>query len=103
MQSIRRWRKGEGWLTASEAYAVLGAVPPIPTAPLEAWASSGPNGDEGSSLTVSEQPVLHRSGVYDLMIEAFDDLQFGPVIRLGFGIPGCWNSDIPAGIRPPAA
>ncbi len=78
--------EGRGWLTASEAYAVLGAYT-IPTAPLEAWASSGPNGDEGSSLTVSEQPVLHRSGVYDLMIEAFDDLQFGPVIRLGFGIP----------------
>ena len=50
-------------------------------------ASSGPYGDKAPSLTVPEHPVLHRSGVYDLTIEAFDDLQFGPVIRFGFGIP----------------
>ena len=78
--------EGRGWLTASEAHAVLDAYT-IPAAPLKAWASSGPNGNNEPSLTVSEKPALHRSGVYDLMIEAFDDLQFGPVIRFGFGIP----------------
>src|SRR5208283_4143422 len=78
--------EGRGWLTVSEAYTVLDAYT-IPAAPFEVVASPGPNGDNAPSLTVPEHPVLHRSGVYELTIEAFDDLQFGPVIRFGFGIP----------------
>ncbi len=78
--------EGRGWLTASEARTVLDAYS-IPAAPLKSGASPGPNSNNEPSLTFPEHPVLHRSGVHELMIEAFDDLQFGPVIRLGFGIP----------------
>lgn len=78
--------EGRGWLTVSEAYTVLDAFT-IPAAPFKAVASTGPYGDNAPSLTVPEHPVLHRSGVYELTIEVFDDLQFGPVIRFGFGIP----------------
>ena len=78
--------EGRGWLTASEACAVLDAYT-IPTAPFKTWTFPGPDSNNEPSITVSEEPVLRRSEVDGLMIEAFDDLQFGPVIRFGFGVP----------------
>ena len=77
--------QGRGLLATDEAYTLLDAYT-IPT-PLQTWASLGPAKTEPGS-SVPHEPSVHRSGAHKLMIEAFDDLQFGPVIRLGFDITG---------------
>ncbi|SPF35302.1 CoA-binding domain protein [Syntrophobacter sp. SbD1] len=77
--------QGRGLLTTDEAYTLLDAYT-IPT-PLQRWASLGPAKTE-PGLPVPHEPSVHRSGAHKLMIEAFDDVQFGPVIRLGFDITG---------------
>ncbi|MHC1725931.1 MAG: acetate--CoA ligase family protein [Syntrophobacteraceae bacterium] len=76
--------EGREWLTASESYTVLDAYT-IPTTRCRRGTSSGPRFNCPSISAALDQPQGH-SKVYELVIEAFGDLQFGPVIWLGFGI-----------------
>jgi acetyltransferase len=70
-----------GWLTVKEVCTVLDAYS-IPTVPF----CTGSDIDNEPCFPVLEQAeVRHRSGIGKLIIEAFDDLEFGPIIRLGFG------------------
>lgn len=77
--------EGRGWLTSNESCAVLEAYT-IPAASFPAGTSSGPriNGIPGQPSP--DQPPVQCTGAQELVIEAFDDFQFGPVIRIGFGM-----------------
>lgn len=78
--------EGREWLTAGEAYTLLDAYT-IPVDRCRRGTTSGPRFSCPSISAALDQAQGH-SEVYELVIEAFSDLQFGPVIWLGFGITG---------------